>query len=83
MDTAWYFCPVLVRGQSVLAEDLRDYDLSSYYSDDMEREVKAGEIMTAYGHIAEGYEYPLLKFTVIAESDIFGNVKKKEETKNI
>lgn len=64
-----------------LAEDLRDYDLSSYYSDDMEREVKAGEIMTAYGHIAEGYEYPLLKFTVIAESDIFGNVKKKKKRK--
>ena len=64
-----------------LAEDLRDYDLSSYYSDDMEREVKAGEIMTAYGHIAEGYEYPLLKFTVIAESDIFGNAKKKKKRK--
>ena len=44
-----------------LAEDLRDYDLSSYYSDDMEREVQPGEIMTAYGHITEGYEYPLLK----------------------
>ena len=64
-----------------LAEDLRDYDLSSYYSDDMEREVQPGEIMTAYGHITEGYEYPLLKFTVIAESDIFGNVKKKKKRK--
>ena len=37
--------------------------------------------MTAYGHITEGYEYPLLKFTVIAESDIFGNVKKKKKRK--
>ena len=64
-----------------LAEDLRDYDLSSYYSDDMEREVQPGEIMTAYGHITEGYEYPLLKFTVIAESDIFGNLKKKKKRK--
>ena len=64
-----------------LAEDLRDYDLSSYYSEDMEREVQPGEIMTAYGHITEGYEYPLLKFTVIAESDIFGNVKKKKKRK--
>mgnify|MGYP000766772188 FL=1 len=64
-----------------LAEDLRDYNLSSYYSDDMEREGQPGEIMTAYGHITEGYEYPLLKFTVIAESDIFGNVKKKKKRK--
>ena len=64
-----------------LAEDLRDYNLSSFYSEDMDREVKPGEIMTAYGYIAEGYEYPMLKFTVIAESDIFGKRKKKKKRK--
>ncbi len=61
-----------------LAEDLRDYDLSSFYSDDMEREVKPGEIMVAYGSVVEGYEYPMLKFVVISESDIFGRKKKKK-----
>lgn len=66
-----------------LAEDLRDYNLSSYYSEDLDREVKPGEIMTAYGYIAEGYEYPMLKFTVIAESDIFGKRKKEEKEKDI
>ena len=65
-----------------LAEDLRDYNLSSYYSDEMDREVDPGEIMTAYGHVAEGYEYPMLKFTVIAETDIFGKVKKKKKRKS-
>ena len=64
-----------------LAEDLRDYNLSSYYSDDMDRQVLPGEIMTAYGHVGEGYEYPLLKFTVISETDIFGKVKKKRKRK--
>lgn len=64
-----------------LAEDLRDYNLSSFYSDDMEREVLPGEIMTAYGYVAEGYEYPLLKFTVISETDIFGRTKKKKRLK--
>ena len=64
-----------------LAEDLRDYNLSSFYSEDLDREVKPGEIMTAYGYIAEGYEYPMLKFTVIAESDIFGKRKKKKKRK--
>lgn len=64
-----------------LAEDLRDYNLSSYYSEDMDREVEPGEIMTAYGYIAEGYEYPLLKFTVISETDIFGKSKKKKKRK--
>ena len=64
-----------------LAEDLRDYNLSSYYGEELDREVKPGEIMTAYGYIAEGYEYPMLKFTVIAESDIFGKRKKKKKRK--
>ena len=64
-----------------LAEDLRDYNLSSYYSDDLDRLAGSGEIMTAYGHVAEGYEYPMLKFTVISETDIFGKVKKKKKRK--
>lgn len=64
-----------------LAEDLRDYDLSSFYSEDLDREVQPGEILTSYGHVEEGYEYPLLKFMVISESDIFGRQKKKKKRK--
>ena len=64
-----------------LAEDLRDYNLSSFYSEDMDRAVNPGEIMVAYGHVGTGYEYPLLKFTVISETDIFGKVKKKKRRK--
>lgn len=64
-----------------LAEDLRDYNLSSFYSEDMEREVQDGEILVTYGHVTEGYEYPLLKFMVISETDIFGKVKKKKKRK--
>ena len=64
-----------------LAEDLRDYSLSSFYSEEMDREVQPGEIMVAYGHVDEGYEYPLLKFIVISETDIFGKKKKKKKRK--
>ena len=64
-----------------LAEDLRDYDLSSYYNEDMNREVQPGEIMVSCGHVREGYEYSNLKFIVIAESDIFGREKKKKKRK--
>lgn len=64
-----------------LAEDLRDYNLSSFYSEDMERNVQEGEIMVTYGHVAEGYEYPMLKFMVISETDIFGRKKKKKKRK--
>lgn len=62
-----------------LAEDLRDYDLSSFYSEETDREVGAGEILVTYGHVTEGYEYPMLKFMVISESDIFGRKKKKKK----
>ena len=64
-----------------LAEDLRDYNLSSFYSEDIDREVGEGEIMVSYGHVTEGYEYPMLKFMVISETDIFGKVKKKKKRK--
>ena len=64
-----------------LAEDLRDYDLSSFYSEEMERQVNPGEIMVTCGYISEGYEYPMLMFTVISESDIFGKKKKKKKRK--
>ncbi len=64
-----------------LAQDLRDYNLSSYYSEDLNQKVGPGEVMTACGYIAEGYEYPMLKFTVISETDIFGRSKKKKKQK--
>ncbi len=61
-----------------LAEDLRDYDLNSFYSEDLKREVQPEEIMVSYGHVENGYEYPMLKFMVISETDIFGKKKKKK-----
>ena len=57
--------------------------MSSFYSEEEEREVRAGEILVTYGHVTEGYEYPMLKFMVIAESDIFGRKKKKKKRKTI
>lgn len=65
-----------------LAEDLRDYNLSSFYSEDMEREVAPGEIMVSYGHVEVGYEYPMIKFIVISETDIFGKTRKKRKRKS-
>ncbi len=64
-----------------LAEDLRDYDLNSFYSEDLNREVQPTEIMVSYGHVESGYEYPMLKFMVISETDIFGKKKKKKRHK--
>ena len=66
-----------------LAEDLRDQEISAFYSEDPMREVQPGEVMTYYGRVLKGFEYPLLKFIVISESDIFGAEKKKKKKKKI
>lgn len=66
-----------------LAEDLREQEISAFYSEDPMREVQPGEVMTCYGRVLKGFEYPLLKFMVIAESDIFGAEKKKKKKKKI
>ncbi len=66
-----------------LAEDLREEGLTAFYSDDPFREVQPGEVMTYYGRVLKGFEYPLLKFAVISESDIFGVEKKKKKKKKV
>lgn len=62
-----------------LAEDFLEYGLSSFYTEDLDRVVNPGEVMVVYGNVHRGYEYPLIKFVVISESDIFGKEKKKRK----
>ena len=62
-----------------LAEDLMEEGLNAFYSEDFDRAVQPGEIMTGFGKLKKGYEYPLIKFVVISESDIFGSEKKKKK----
>ncbi len=66
-----------------LAEDLRDNGLSAVYTEDPFREVLEGEVLTYYGYVNKGFEYPMLKFVVICESDIFGAEKKKKKKKKL
>lgn len=47
------------------------------------REVQPGEILTYYGHVNKGFEYPWLKFVVLSESDIFGAEKRKKKKKKL
>ena len=64
-----------------LAEDLQEQEINAFYTEDPMREVQPGEVMTCYGRVLKGFEYPLLKFMVISESDIFGTEKKKKKKK--
>ena len=64
-----------------LAQDLMDEGLGSFYSEDYSRRIQPGEIMVVYGHAHRGFEYPLVKFVLITESDIFGKEQKKRRKK--
>lgn len=64
-----------------ISEDLRDYELDAFSSFDHDKEILPGQVMVTYGGIKSGFEYPDIKFVVIAESDIFGQVKKKKRKK--
>lgn len=61
-----------------LAKDLQSFDLNAFYTADKDRLIHDGEIMVIHGSLHKGFEYPLIKFAVIAETDIFGEEKKKK-----
>lgn len=65
-----------------LAKDLQEEGLAAFYGQDYDREICPGEIMVVYGHAKKGFEYPLIKFVVMTESDIFGQEQKKKKKKN-
>ncbi len=66
-----------------LAGDLREYDLRAYYRDgsEEERPVLPGEICVAYGSLHRGFEYPLIKYVVITEGEIFGREQRRKRKK--
>lgn len=66
-----------------LAEDLRTEELTAVYTEDPCREVQPGEVLTYYGHVNKGFEYPNLRFVVLSETDIFGAERKKKKRKKL
>lgn len=66
---------------SRIVSDLDDYGLESYFSEDFEKEILPGTVMVTYGNIHKGFEYPEIKFVVIAENDIFTSKRQKRTHK--
>ena len=64
-----------------LAKDLSEEGLNAFYSQDTDRIISPGEIMVVYGHARRGFQYPLIKFAVMTETDIFGKEQKKRKKK--
>lgn len=62
-----------------ISSDFLDYEINAFYSEDFDKELLQGQVMVTYGPIRSGFEYPDEKFVVIAESDIFGQKKKKRK----
>lgn len=66
-----------------LSEDIQQYELTAFYTEDLNRIVEKGEIMVSYGNIHHGFEYPLIKFVVVSEGDIFGVERRKKKKKKV
>ncbi len=67
-----------------LAEGLTEHGVSAFYTEDKESALKDGQVAVMYGHVSAGFEYPMIRFAVISESDIFGEqrTKKKKRKKS-
>jgi transcription-repair coupling factor (superfamily II helicase) len=62
-----------------LSEDITDQGITCFYTENYDHELFEGQIMVCYGKVRRGFEYPILKFAVITESDIFGAQQKKKK----
>lgn len=71
-------CASRTRGKR-LADELLAEQLNAFYSEDPERVAGPGEIMVVHGNVCRGYEYPMIRFAVISETDVFGREKKKKK----
>ncbi|MBR2560853.1 MAG: transcription-repair coupling factor, partial [Eubacterium sp.] len=64
-----------------LAGELQAEALNAFYSEDPERMLAPGEILVTRGYTRHGFEYPMQKFVLITETDIFGTAHKKKRRK--
>jgi len=62
-----------------LAEDLRENGISAFFNEDTDRPPKEGEVAVMSGSLSRGFEYPLIRFAVICDTDIFGAQKSKRK----
>ena len=62
-----------------LAEQLTLDDVTAFYRENVMRSLKPGDVMTYSGRMRKGFSYPEIGFTMLTESDIFGEEKKKRK----
>ncbi|MBR5116811.1 MAG: transcription-repair coupling factor, partial [Lachnospiraceae bacterium] len=62
-----------------LVEELRGFDVVSFYNEDPMRTLHPGEVMLYYGQLPHGFSLPGAGFSLIAESDIFTERKQRKK----
>ena len=63
------------RGERLI-ETLRDREIEAVYKDIVDN-VAQGEVVVTFGNSVKGFEYPELKVSVISDSEVFGQSKRK------
>jgi len=65
-----------------LAKDLEEYNLTAAVTETMDRTVEEGQIIICHGNLHSGVEYPMIRFVILSESDIFGEPKRRKRKKS-
>ena len=64
-----------------LSYELKDRGIDAFYLSKLDVEIPKGKVAVSYGSLHKGFEYPLIKFVIISETDLIGKSKKKKKTK--
>ncbi len=64
-----------------MCDDLLEYGILAFFSDDNTRTINPGEVMLLKGSLGVGAKYPDQKFVILTEGDIFGTKRKKKKAK--
>ncbi|MDV3429477.1 MAG: transcription-repair coupling factor [Bacillota bacterium] len=65
-----------------LVKNFQDRGIEAVYKDDI-NEISNREVIVTFGILNKGFEFPDLKLSVISDTEIFGNIKKKKPPKTI
>lgn len=66
-----------------LADTLfQEFSLNAFFSTDADKQVQPGEILLTTGTLHRGFEYPLIKYAVLSDQDLYGAKKTKKRKKS-
>lgn len=65
------------------AGEIRDAGLEAAFREQLDRELEPGEIVVSAGKLKSGFEYPMIRFVVISESDVFQTRKSRKRKKKV